>query len=301
MKGCIHRRVIHKMHVPSDVDNLPPHVTTGHHSIASMKIIAISNQKGGVGKTTTSVNLAAALAEKKARVLLVDIDPQGSATSVLMGKEEGAPSIYSALIGERSAVELVLPTRIKNLSLIPSDLDLAGAEVEVARMDDHMMRLRVAFESLRKQNLFDYLLMDCPPSLGILMSNALAAADEIFVPIQCEYYALEGLGLLMEVTERIRASGANPALSISGLLLTMFDSRTNLNPAVEKEVRNHFQEVVYNTVIPRTVRFAEAPSHGRTILEHDPNGIGSVAYRRLAKEFLDRQKKNITFVNAPGQ
>ena len=130
---------------------------------------------------------------------------------------------------------------------------------------------------------------------------ALAAADEIFVPIQCEYYALEGLGLLMEVTERIRASGANPSLSISGLLLTMFDSRTNLNPAVEKEVRNHFQEVVYNTVIPRTVRFAEAPSHGRTILEHDPNGIGSVAYRRLAKEFLDRQKKGITFINAPGQ
>jgi chromosome partitioning protein len=143
--------------------------------------------------------------------------------------------------------------------------------------------------------------MDCPPSLGILMSNALAAADEIFVPIQCEYYALEGLGLLMEVTERIRASGANPSLSISGLLLTMFDSRTNLNPAVEKEVRNHFQEVVYNTVIPRTVRFAEAPSHGHTIFEHDPNGIGSVAYRRLAKEFLDRQKKGITFVNAPGQ
>lgn len=131
-----------------------------------MKIIAISNQKGGVGKTTTSVNLAAALAEKKARVLLADIDPQGSATSVLLGKEEGAPSIYSALIGERSAVELVLPTRIKNLSLIPSDLDLAGAEIEVARMDDHMMRLRVAFESLRKQNLFDYLLMDCPPRLA---------------------------------------------------------------------------------------------------------------------------------------
>jgi len=264
-----------------------------------MKIIAITNQKGGVGKTTTSVNLAAALAERKARVLLVDIDPQGSASSVLLAKDEEneSPSIYSALIGEKSAVELITPTRLKNLSIIPSNLDLAGAEVEVARMDDHMMRLRAAFDDIRKENLFDYVLLDCPPSLGILMSNALAAADEILVPIQCEYYALEGLGLLMEVTDRIRASGANPSLSISGLLLTMFDSRTNLNPAVEKEVRNHFQEVVYKTVIPRTVRFAEAPSHGKTILEHDNPGAGAAAYRKLAKEFLDRQKKNITFTN----
>lgn len=265
-----------------------------------MKIIAITNQKGGVGKTTTSVNLAAALAERKARVLLVDIDPQGSASSVLLVKDEEkeSPSIYSALIGEKSAVELISPTRLKNLSIIPSNLDLAGAEVEVARMDDHMMRLRMAFDDIRKENLFDYVLLDCPPSLGILMSNALAAADEILVPIQCEYYALEGLGLLMEVTDRIRASGANPSLSISGLLLTMFDSRTNLNPAVEKEVRNHFQEVVYKTVIPRTVRFAEAPSHGKTILEHDNQGAGATSYRKLAKEFLDRQKKNITFTNS---
>jgi chromosome partitioning protein len=265
-----------------------------------MKVIAITNQKGGVGKTTTSVNLAAALAERKVRVLLIDIDPQGSASSVLVTKEgdDEIPSIYSALIGEKSATQLVLPTRLPNLSIIPSNLDLAGAEVEVARMDDHMMRLRTAFADLRKQNLFDYVLLDCPPSLGILMSNALAAADEILVPIQCEYYALEGLGLLMDVTERIRASGANPSLSISGLLLTMFDGRTNLNPAVEKEVRNHFEEVVYKTIIPRTVRFAEAPSHGKTILEHEPQGVGSTAYRRLAKEFLDRQKKGLRFTNS---
>jgi chromosome partitioning protein len=166
-------------------------------------------------------------------------------------------------------------------------------------MDDHMMRLRAAFEDLREKNAFDYVLLDCPPSLGILMSNALTAADEILVPIQCEYYALEGLGLLMEVTDRIRATGANPTLSISGLLLTMFDARTNLNPAVEREVRNHFQEVVYKTLIPRTVRFAEAPSHGRTIFEHDPNGIGSNAYRKLAAEFLQRQKSQVTFMNSP--
>lgn len=266
-----------------------------------MKIIAITNQKGGVGKTTTSINLAAALAEKKSRVLLVDLDPQGSASSVLANREgdEDPPSIYAALIGERPATELVSTTRFKNLSLIPSDLDLAGAEVEVARMDDHMMRLRGAFESLREQAAFDYILLDCPPSLGILMSNALTAADEILVPIQCEYYALEGLGLLMEVTDRIRATGANPTLSISGLLLTMFDTRTNLNPAVEREVRNHFQEVVYKTLIPRTVRFAEAPSHGRTIFEHDPSGIGATAYRKLAGEFLERQKSGVTFMNSP--
>jgi chromosome partitioning protein len=181
------------------------------------------------------VNLSAALAEKKSRVLLVDLDPQGSATSALLSREGELFSIYSALIGEKVATELINPTRIKNLSIIPSDLNLAGAEVEVARMDDHMMRLRGVFESIRKQDLFDFVLLDCPPSLGILMSNALTAADEILVPIQCEYYALEGLGLLMEVTDRIRASGANPSLSISGLLLTMFDNRTNLNPAVEKD------------------------------------------------------------------
>jgi chromosome partitioning protein len=162
-----------------------------------------------------------------------------------------------------------------------------------------MMRLRGAFESLREESAFDYILLDCPPSLGILMSNALTAADEILVPIQCEYYALEGLGLLMEVTDRIRATGANPTLSIAGLLLTMFDTRTNLNPAVEREVRNHFQEVVYKTLIPRTVRFAEAPSHGRTIFEHEAHGTGATAYRKLAAEFLERQKSGVTFMNSP--
>ena len=263
-----------------------------------MKIIAITNQKGGVGKTTTSVNLSAALAEAGQRVLLIDLDPQASATRVLGLKEVASGSIYKALIGERHARELIIPTRIPNLSAIPADLDMVGAEIEVARMDGHMTQLRNVLADIREQNAFDFALLDCPPSLGILMTNALAAADEILVPIQCEYYALEGLGLLMEVTERIRASGANPTLSISGLLLTMFDGRTNLNPAVVAEVRNHFQEVVYQTVIPRTVRFAEAPSHGRTIFEHDPAGAGSEAYRALARELLERQNRGVAFTSA---
>lgn len=262
-----------------------------------MKIIAITNQKGGVGKTTTTVNLSAALAGLGRRVLLVDLDPQASASSVLGLKEHSAGSTYQALIGAKPARELILETRIPNLSAIPADLDMAGAEIEVARMDDHMLQLRRVLGDIREQNAFDFALLDCPPSLGILMSNALAAADEILVPIQCEYYALEGLGLLMEVTERIRTSGANPGLSISGLLLTMYDSRTNLSPAVVKEVRDHFQDVVYGTVIPRTVRFAEAPSHGRTIHEHDPSGAGSLAYIALAKELIDRQQRGLSFTS----
>ncbi len=262
-----------------------------------MKIIAVANQKGGVGKTTTTVNLSAALAERGVRVLLADLDPQGNASSALGLAQEGRPSLYRALIGQSPVEELITPTRLENLSAIPADLDLAGAEVEVARMDEHMLQLRRVLAPLKASKAFDYMFLDCPPSLGILMSNALAAADEILVPIQCEYYALEGLSLLMNVTDQIRSCGANPGLAISGLLMTMFDGRNNLNPAVAAEVRSHFQEVAFQTVIPRTVRFGEAPSHGRTILEHDPNGPGSEAYRALAGEFLDRQKKGMSFVS----
>ena len=215
-----------------------------------MKIIAVANQKGGVGKTTTSVNLSAALSEHGVRVLLADLDPQGNATSALSLADFGGRSLYQAMIGARPVRELVVPTRIPNLFAIPADLDMAGAEVEVARMDEHMLQLRKVLEPLRMQVEFEFVFLDCPPSLGILMSNALAAADEVLIPIQCEYYALEGLGLLMQVTDQIRACGANPELSLSGLLMTMFDNRTNLNPAVVREVRNHFQEVVFETVIP---------------------------------------------------
>lgn len=263
-----------------------------------MKVIAVANQKGGVGKTTTSLSLSAALAERGVRVLLADLDPQGNATSALGLGEIRNQSLYQALIGAKPVTELVTTTRLENLSAIPADLDLAGAEVEVARMDEHMLQLRKVLQPLKDQNAFDFLFLDCPPSLGILMSNALSAADEILVPIQCEYYALEGLGLLMQVTEQIRACGANPNLALCGLLMTMYDGRTSLNPAVVKEVREHFQEVAFETLIPRTVRFGEAPSHGRTILEHDPAGPGAAAYRALAEEFLARQKQGLSFVNA---
>ena len=265
-----------------------------------MKTIAVANQKGGVGKTTTSVNLAAALASHGQRILLVDLDPQGNATSAVLGAEvEERRSLYHAIVGEVPATELIIPTRFKNLSTIPATLEMAGAEAEVARLDDHNKQIRKALATIRAENKFDYAILDCPPSLGVLMTNALVAADELLVPIQCEYYALEGLGLLMQVMNLLRNGGDNPGLTISGLVLTMFDSRTNLNQAVVKDVRDHFQEVVFDTVIPRSVRFGEAPSFGRTIFEHDPAGAGALSYAALAEEFLKRQKANMRFVPPP--
>jgi chromosome partitioning protein len=263
-----------------------------------MKILAVANQKGGVGKTTTSVNLAAGLAARGKRVLLVDLDPQGNATSALAAGVENPPTLYGPLTRTSEIGSCVTPTRLPELSLIAANLDLAGLEIEVARMDNHLQQLRRALQPLRETDTFDFAILDCPPSLGILMTNALAAADQLLVPVQCEYYALEGLGKLMFVMGQIRDSGANPGLTLSGLLMTMFDRRTNLAEAVVKDVRDHFEEVLYDTVIPRTVRLSEAPSFGRTIFEHDPRGSGAEAYDRLAGEFLKRHEANLSFVNA---
>ena len=265
-----------------------------------MKIVAIANQKGGVGKTTTAVNLGCALAERGLRILLIDLDPQANATSALGMQEIETDSIYESLLGGASVTEKILPTRVERLFLVPADLDLAGAEVEIARMTDHITRLAKTLSILRADQTFDLVLIDCPPSLGILMTNALAAADEILTPIQCEYFALEGLVKIVRVVEQVRDSGANNQLEIGGIVMTMFDGRTNLSGQVVADVRKHFGERVYDTIIPRTVRLSEAPSFGKSILEYDPHGVGAAAYRALAQEFLKRHSLPAT-VPATGQ
>jgi chromosome partitioning protein len=253
-----------------------------------MKIVAIANQKGGVGKTTTAVNLGAALPELGHRILIVDLDPQANATSSFGLQAVEQTSLYEPLIGDASIIERIFPTERDGLFIVPSDLDLAGAEVEIARMPNHLTRLAETLQPLRADETFDFVLLDCPPSLGILMSNALAAADELLTPIQCEYFALEGLVKIVRLIEQVRDSGANKRLELGGIVMTMFDGRTNLSDQVVAEVRQHFGERVYQTVIPRSVRLSEAPSFGKSILEYAPSGAAAEAYRALAREFIRR-------------
>ena len=254
----------------------------------SRKIIAVANQKGGVGKTTTSVNLGACLAEKGQKVIVLDLDPQANSTSALDFTPGEHPSIYQSLIGGGEVADLVVPTKYDNLSIIPCDMDLAGCEIEMAKEDDHLVRLRNLFEPFKATEIADYILIDCPPSLGVLMTSALAAADELIVPLQCEYFGLEGLSKIVGVHQQIRDSGANSEVVLEGIVMTMADSRTNLSAMVINDVREYFPEVTYDTVIPRNIRLGEAPSYGQTVIDYAPTCAGAVAYRALADEFIAR-------------
>ena len=247
------------------------------------KVISVANQKGGVGKTTTTVNLSTLLAKKGKKVLLIDTDPQGNATSGLGITKEVELSVYDILVGDTEFDETIQETAIKNLSVCPSNISLAGAEVELVSMMSREQRLKTKLDVIKDR--YDYILIDCPPSLGLITLNAFTASDSVLIPVQCEYFALEGLGQLLNTVNLVKKH-LNKNLEIEGALLTMYDARTNLSNQVVKEVKKYFEDKVYKTVIPRNVRLSEAPSYGMPISVYDPRSKGAKAYEKFTKELL---------------
>lgn len=256
----------------------------------STKVIAVANQKGGVGKTTTAVNLAACLASLELRVLLIDLDPQANATSGLgLEKTEGA-SAYRVLLGEGGLLEKIKPTAFDRLEMVPAEVDLCAADLQMSRMDNHLQRLTEILKPVLDHDRYDVILVDCPPSLGLLTLNAFVASHGLLIPLQCEYYALEGISMLHRMLGQLREANVNPNLEIFGVVMTMFDGRTKLSNEVVGEVRNQLGAKVFETLIPRSTRLAEAPSFGKPIIYYDKYSSGAAAYQLLAQEFVARLK-----------